>query len=104
MVCAMDSEAVHLRRKLASVVEEPSPVPGYWRVSRGKLHGVDVRLLICNIGIANAASSTAAVLSGGWRPRYVLNYGCSGAHGAAIREGDVVRVAPATPLYTEALP
>jgi nucleoside phosphorylase len=92
VVCAMESEAVHLRRRLSDAEELPSPAPRAWKLSKGVLHGVDVRLLLCNIGEANAAGGTSAVLaSGGWRPDAVINYGCAGAHDATIREGDVVR-------------
>ena len=89
-VCAMESEAVHLRRRLSDVEELASPAPRAWRVSKGVLHGADVRLLLCNIGEANAAGGTSAVLASGWRPDVVINYGCAGAHDASIREGDVV--------------
>lgn len=91
VVCAMESEAVHLRRRLSDVEELPSPAPRAWKLSKGVLHGADVRLLLCNIGEANAAGGTSAVLaSGTWRPDAVFNYGCAGAHDATIREGDVV--------------
>ena len=90
VVCAMESEAVHLRRRLSDVEELVSPAPRAWRISKGVLHGADVRLLLCNIGEANAAGGTSAVLASGWRPDVVINYGCAGAHDAAIREGDVV--------------
>ena len=90
VVCAMESEAVHLRRRLADPQELPSAAPA-WPLSRGSLHGTEVTLLVTKIGFANAAAATSAVLAGGWRPRAVLNYGCAGAHDAAIREGDVVR-------------
>ena len=95
VVCAMDSEAVHLRQRLADVEELESPAPRAWRLTAGTLHGAEVRLLLCNIGEANAAGGTAAALAGGWRPDAVLNYGCAGAHDASIREGDVVRPARA---------
>eukprot|EP01043_Picozoa_sp_COSAG02_P014677 COSAG02_NODE_609_length_19574_cov_18.178537_13_plen_155_part_00 len=91
VVCAMESEAVHLRRRLSDVEELPSPAPRAWQLSKGVLHGADVRLLLCNIGEANAAGGTSAVLaSSAWRPDAVINYGCAGAHDATIREGDVV--------------
>ena len=92
VVCAMESEAVHLRRRLSDAEELESPAPRAWRISKGTLHGgaVEVRLLLCNIGEANAAGGTSAVLASGWRPEAVLNYGCAGAHDASIREGDVV--------------
>ena len=70
-VCAMESEAVHLRRRLSDVEELASPAPRAWRVSKGVLHGADVRLLLCNIGEANAAGGTSAVLASGWRRKFL---------------------------------
>lgn len=93
VVCAMESEAVHLRQRLTDAEEVPSPAAA-WPISRGSLHGAEVSVLVCGVGEANAAGATAAVLAGGWRPRAVLNYGCAGAHEASIREGDVVRLLP----------
>ena len=87
VVCAMESEAVHLRRRLASAEDLSSSV---WRMTRGRLHGAEVRVLVCGVGEACAAAGTAAALAGSWRPQAVLNYGCAGAHEVSIREGDVV--------------
>ena len=93
VVCAMESEALHLRQRLADVEDVPTPAAA-WRMSRGSLHSAEVSVLVCGVGEANAAGATAAVLAGGWRPRAVLNYGCAGAHEVAVREGDVVRLFP----------
>lgn len=86
VVCAMDSEAVHLRRMLDEVEEEPV---GRWRRSRGRLGGVRVDLIVCGIGLAYSAAATAAALMAG-RPDAVLNYGCAGAHRDDIHAGDVI--------------
>jgi nucleoside phosphorylase len=92
VICAMESEAVHLRRRLTS--PEEVRAASVWRMTRGSLHGAEVSVLVCGVGEACAAAGIAAVLAGGWRPRAVLNYGCAGAHDASIREGDVVRCSP----------
>jgi len=86
VVCAMDSEAVHLRALLDDVDEEPA---GRWRRSRGRLGDANVDLVICGIGLAYAAAATAAALMEG-RPSAVLNYGCAGAHRDDIHAGDVI--------------
>lgn len=86
VVCAMDSEAVHLRRLLADVEEQPV---GRWRRSRGRLGAARVDLVICGIGLAYSAAATAAALLDE-RPQAVLNYGCAGAHRDDIHAGDVI--------------
>jgi len=86
VVCAMDSEAVHLREMLEGVHEEPV---GRWRRSRGRLGEARVDLIVSGIGLAYAAAATTAALLDG-RPRAVLNYGCAGAHRADIHAGDVI--------------
>ncbi|HLT20474.1 MAG TPA: 5'-methylthioadenosine/S-adenosylhomocysteine nucleosidase [Thermomicrobiales bacterium] len=86
VVCAMDSEAVHLREMLTDVDEQPV---GRWRRSRGRLGEVPVDLVVSGIGLAYAAAATAAALMNA-RPRAVFNYGCAGAHRADIHAGDVV--------------
>jgi len=86
VLCAMDSEAVHLRRRLSDAVEEPLHI---WRRTRGRLGSLPVELIVCGIGMVNAAAATSAVCISG-RPRAILNYGCSGAHRDDIDCGDVV--------------
>ncbi|MEZ4520346.1 MAG: 5'-methylthioadenosine/S-adenosylhomocysteine nucleosidase [Thermomicrobiales bacterium] len=83
---AMESEAVHLRRLLADVEEEPV---GRWRRSSGQLGGTAVDLLISGIGLAYSAGATTAALMDR-RPSAVLNYGCAGAHRIDIHAGDVI--------------
>lgn len=86
VICAMDSEAVHLREMLEDVTEEPLY---RWRRSIGRLGGQRVEIVVCGIGLAYAASATTAALIDG-RPRAVINYGCAGAHRPDINAGDVV--------------
>lgn len=86
VMCAMDSEAVHLRRLLADPVEAPLSL---WRRTRGRVGGVPVELVVCGIGLVNAAAATAVACQAE-KPRAILNYGCSGAHRDDINCGDVV--------------
>lgn len=86
VVCAMESEAVHLRRRLADAEEIGL---SHWRRTRGRLGDARVDLVVGGIGLINSAAATATlcVLD---RPRAILNYGCSGAHRDDIHPGDVV--------------
>ena len=86
VICAMDSEAVHLRGMLEDVDEEPI---ARWRRSRGRLADAAVDIVVCGIGLAYSAAATAAALIEG-RPSAVLNYGCAGAHRDDIHAGDVI--------------
>lgn len=86
VVCAMDSEAVHLRERLVDPVEKPV---SRWRRTRGRIGGQRVDIVVSDIGLVNAAAATAALCALD-RPREILNYGCSGAHRDDISLGDVV--------------
>jgi adenosylhomocysteine nucleosidase len=86
VMCAMESEAVHLRRVLDDQREEPLY---RWRRTRGALRGTAVEIVVTGIGMAYAAAATSAALIDG-RPRAVVNYGCAGAHREDIHAGDVV--------------
>ncbi len=86
VLCAMEKEAVHLRRRLDSPHEEPL---ARWRRTRGTIGGLPVDVIVCGIGLINAAAATSA-LCALERPRAILNYGCSGAHRDDIDPGDVV--------------
>jgi len=86
VVCAMEKEAVHLRRMLDDAREEPLP---RWRRTRGTIGGVPVDVVVSGIGLINSAAATSA-LCAIERPRAIFNYGCSGAHREDIDPGDVV--------------
>lgn len=86
VLCAMEQEAVHLRRRLRSARDEPL---ARWRRTRGTIGGVAVDVIVCGIGLINAAATTSA-LCALERPRAIFNYGCSGAHRDDIDPGDVV--------------
>jgi adenosylhomocysteine nucleosidase len=86
VVCAMESEAVHLRRRLETQRDEPL---ARWRRTRGTIGGRQVDVVICGIGLINAAAATSALCALD-RPRAIFNYGCSGAHRDDVDHGDVV--------------
>lgn len=86
VICAMESEATHLRQRMEHPREEPF---SRWRRTRGAIGATTVDLIVCGIGMVNAAATTAVLLAGAL-PRAVFNYGCSGAHRADIQAGDVV--------------
>jgi adenosylhomocysteine nucleosidase len=82
----MDTEAVHLRRRMMNPVEAPVSL---WRRTCGQIGDVPVELIVCGIGLINAAAATAVACLGE-KPRAIFNYGCSGAHRDDIDCGDVV--------------
>lgn len=86
VICAMESEATHLRRRLERPREEPL---GVWRRTHGRLGAREVDLIVCGIGLINAAAATAALCQTE-RPAAIFNYGCSGAHRADLGPGDVI--------------
>jgi adenosylhomocysteine nucleosidase len=86
VICAMDSEAVHLRDRLENPKEQPFNV---WRRTTGRIASTPVEIIVCGIGLINAAATTSALCIG-QRPRAIINYGCSGAHRNDIQCGDVI--------------
>lgn len=86
VVCAMDSEAIHLRERLEDAREEPFHV---WRRTIGRVGEVECQIIVSGIGLINAAATTSALCIG-QRPKAIINYGCSGAHRADVACGDVV--------------
>ncbi|MFW6075893.1 MAG: 5'-methylthioadenosine/S-adenosylhomocysteine nucleosidase [Chloroflexota bacterium] len=86
VICAMESEAVHLRTVLEGVRQEAY---FHWPAARGRLGNYEVWMLTCGIGMVDAASAAVAGTLHD-HPAAVLNYGCSGAHRDDIRCGDVV--------------
>ncbi len=86
VICAMDSEAVHLRKRIEHAREESLPA---WRRTRGIISGTPIDLIVCGIGLIDAAAATTAVCLES-EPVAVLNYGCAGAHREDIDPGDVI--------------
>jgi len=86
LVCAMESEAVHLRRRLTETSEIGL---SRWRRTRGRLGDVTVDLVVSAIGMVNAAAATATLCALD-PPSALFNYGCSGAHREDLDAGDVI--------------
>jgi adenosylhomocysteine nucleosidase len=86
VVCAMESEARHLRQVLENAREDPVSC---WRRTSGHIGHRRVDVIVSDIGLVNAAAATAA-LCALERPAVILNYGCAGAHRNDIMLGDVV--------------
>lgn len=86
VICALESEAIHLRSQLVDSTESPFH---HWRRTCGTIGDAPVEIIVCGIGMVDAASAaTAASLER--EPRAILNYGCSGAHREDVRCGDVI--------------
>lgn len=86
VICAMESEAMHLRQALQSA--SPADLH-HWPGTRGELAGFDIWMLTCGIGMVDAASAAVAGILHE-HPAAVLNYGCAGAHKEQVQCGDVI--------------
>jgi adenosylhomocysteine nucleosidase len=86
VVCAMESEAVHLRRRLT---ESHEIGLSRWRRTRGRLGNVTVDIIVSGIGMVNASAATATLCALD-SPAAIFNYGCAGAHREDLDAGDVV--------------
>jgi adenosylhomocysteine nucleosidase len=82
----MDWELTHLRRALPAGDAERHGNQRVWMTHVGD-H--PVVLAACGMGMVSAAAGTQAIISR-YSPRAVLNYGCAGAHRAALLPGDLV--------------
>lgn len=97
VLCAVEEEAVHLRRTLALTAVDTT-VPGTrLRKSTGLLpkSNVVIELVVTRIGQAHAAAAATAVLlerslRGAPLPSAVVSCGCAGAHVKSLNLGDVV--------------
>jgi adenosylhomocysteine nucleosidase len=78
-----------LRHFLAAATLDREVLAGTWRDRLVRLDGVAVVALCSGMGMVNAAAATEHLIAG-YRPRAVINYGCSGAHRRDILPGDVV--------------
>ncbi|HLI51652.1 MAG TPA: 5'-methylthioadenosine/S-adenosylhomocysteine nucleosidase [Thermomicrobiaceae bacterium] len=86
IVAAMESELRHALAALDSA--EPSTF-GPWNVWYGWIDDVPTLLLLCGVGMVNAASALTAILPAA-QPRAVINFGCAGAHSPDLAPGAVV--------------
>lgn len=86
VICAMESEAVHLRRRLSGARELGL---SRWRRTRGQLGDVTVDVVVSGIGMVNASAATATLCALD-PPAAIVNYGCAGAHREDLEAGDVI--------------
>lgn len=86
VVVAMESELRHLLEAAPVAREEHD---GIWLDRWLAVNGRPVVVVLCGIGLINAAAATERLLLA-HQPRAVLNFGCAGAHRRDIMPGDVV--------------
>lgn len=86
VIVAMPSELRHL---LDQVTIEREVEAGPWRDLHLSFEGRRLVAVCCGIGMVNAAAATEHLIAG-HRPRWLLNFGCAGAHRRDILPGDVV--------------
>jgi len=86
LVVAMEAELIHTLRSHLPVHTEQRDV---WQFHHLEVGQHEVIALRSGMGLINAAAATERLISE-YRPRIVLNYGCSGAHRREIMPGDLV--------------
>jgi adenosylhomocysteine nucleosidase len=86
IVVAMPSELRHALEISSHAEREPL---GPWVRWSAELDGSPVNYLLCGIGMVNAGAALSRALCD-LSPRFVINYGCAGAHRAEMHPGDVV--------------
>lgn len=86
IIVAMESERVHLDILLPGLERHNHDI---WPTWTGKVDDVPVVVVECGIGMVSAAAAAEHVIAA-WRPRAILNYGCTGAHSRELFPGDVV--------------
>ncbi len=86
VVVAMPSELQHLPG-LPGIPGPEAATP--WPTTSWQYGSLDVTALLCGIGMIRASAATQAVITAA-RPDAIINFGCTGAHRADVRVGDVV--------------
>jgi nucleoside phosphorylase len=86
VVIAMQVELDHL---LAEGEVEQITTRGPWKDWHMRFGRRPVVVTLAGIGMVNAAAATEHAIAS-WNPDVVLNSGCTGAHVAALGQGDVV--------------
>jgi adenosylhomocysteine nucleosidase len=86
LVVAMEAELIHTLRAFPPTRTDQRDV---WQFHHLAVHGAPVVAVRSGMGLINAAAGTERLIAD-YRPRVVLNYGCSGAHRPEIMPGDVV--------------
>lgn len=86
IICALNSELVHLRNALPSHYEDWYTGHRSWLTT---VQGYPIILTCCGIGMTSAAAATEALIAR-YHPAAILNYGCTGAHRPDLLPGDLV--------------
>ncbi len=91
VIVAMPEEMTHLEGLLRAhgAAWDGTEEHGPRRFDRVTFNGLSLVLTTSGMGMVAAGAATEAVI-GRYRPRAVLNYGCTGAHREDILVGDVV--------------
>ena len=97
VVCAVEEEAQHVRQWIADSETGGKKLAGLFPITRGTCNGLEVCLVISDIGHANAAAATTAacILL---EPCAVISCGCAGAHTVNLLPGDVVIATETKPM------
>lgn len=86
VIVAMESERVHLDALLPGITRHDHGIWPTWTADVGDL---PVVVIECGIGMVSAAAAAEHAITA-WKPRAILNYGCTGAHSRELFPGDVV--------------
>ena len=86
MIVAMDSELRHLHDL---VPDWEDATDGVWPTLRTTHRGLELVVIRCGIGMVAAAAATEHAIAR-FDPRWIMNFGCAGAHTREILPGDVV--------------
>ncbi|MDF2534797.1 MAG: mtnN [Bacillales bacterium] len=86
IIGAMEEEVALLKENI-EITDEVTV--GTCRYYIGKMHGVEVVLLLSGIGKVNAAMSTAILLEK-FKPDYIINAGSAGGFSKGLKVGDIV--------------
>lgn len=87
MLAAMDSELSGVRERLAFA--PAAPLIGRYPLWTAQLGAIELALVQCFVGDANAAIATTAAIQA-FQPDIALKLGCVGGHAAGIHAGDCV--------------
>lgn len=86
VIVAMESERIHLDALLPGITRKDHDIWPTWSVD---LADLPVVVIECGIGMVSAAAAAEHAITA-WKPRAILNYGCTGAHSRDLLPGDVV--------------
>jgi adenosylhomocysteine nucleosidase len=88
IIVAMDSELRHLHDLLPGW-QDATEGESVWPTQRTTHRSVPVIVIRCGIGMVAAAAATEHAIHR-YAPRWIMNFGCAGAHTREILPGDVI--------------